>query len=565
MVQIVPRLNFREVLLMTKRILALVLSGVMILSTGCGLSSGTKDKLFGDSDVSKLVANAVTFSNYELLDEYFKSDKISQDLMDDMLGTAMYTNDSYRMTNYLFENGADPNSDMQLVWDAVYNGWYIRTMPFIHHPDFDINKKNNQGHSILYMTLGRESVGNEWTTYKIAEELINNGAEIEENFFRNNDNTGDFPYSQLLNSPKTAKMMIDKYISDGNSLGISKAIEQALSGDISSCLKTLSVDKTDISEDEISLIMIYASCYGTTDEYERLCELLESDTHAAYSYIAECGNVEMLDYFFTKEKVDLKADTDDLHYESYLDILKCAAAFGEYDVCEYLLDKQIVPLTHKYPSVLAGAILSENFELFEMLYDYIIENGDETAVDGKDKLSENMIYHIFLEVGKTTGQYDVTEYDKKIFDFFFEQGNDFSKVDISKFSNSKNNYMIKNGKKITEDDINAIIISDDKNTLQHLFDNKYDFTQSELEYAVKYSSSDIVDMFIENKILPDKECLKNSFGSSKAVVKLLIDKDVDTDIKLNSVSYWDGSVKHGDYTLKDLYEARGRKDLAELL
>ena len=66
----------REVLLMTKRILALVLSGVMILSTGCGLSSGTKDKLFGDSDVSKLVANAVTFSNYELLDEYFKSDKI---------------------------------------------------------------------------------------------------------------------------------------------------------------------------------------------------------------------------------------------------------------------------------------------------------------------------------------------------------------------------------------------------------------------------------------------------------------------------------------------------------
>ena len=59
--------------------------------------------------------------------------------------------------------------------------------------------------------------------------------------------------------------------------------------------------------------------------------------------------------------------------------------------------------------------------------------------------------------------------------------------------------MIKNGKKITEDDINAIIISDDKNTLQHLFDNKYDFTQSELEYAIKYSSSDIVDMFIENK------------------------------------------------------------------
>lgn len=54
---------------MTKRILALVLSGVMILSTGCGLSSGTKDKLFGDSDITDIVENAVKTGNFELLDE----------------------------------------------------------------------------------------------------------------------------------------------------------------------------------------------------------------------------------------------------------------------------------------------------------------------------------------------------------------------------------------------------------------------------------------------------------------------------------------------------------------
>ena len=65
---------------MTKRILALVLSGVMILSTGCGLSSGTKDKLFGDSDITDIVENAVKTGNFELLDEYFEADKISQDL-----------------------------------------------------------------------------------------------------------------------------------------------------------------------------------------------------------------------------------------------------------------------------------------------------------------------------------------------------------------------------------------------------------------------------------------------------------------------------------------------------
>ena len=168
---------------MTKRILALVLAGVMILSAGCGLSSGTKDKLFGDSDVSELVTNAVVSSNYELLDEYFEEGKISQDLMDKMLGSAMYTGDSYRMTNYLFENGADPNSAITEAWDAAYNGWYIQAMPYILNSEFDINKKNKYGHSMLYMTLDRESTGNEWTTYKIAEKLIENGAEIEEDFF----------------------------------------------------------------------------------------------------------------------------------------------------------------------------------------------------------------------------------------------------------------------------------------------------------------------------------------------------------------------------------------------
>lgn len=548
-----------------KKILALVLSGVMLLSTGCGLSSDTKDRLFGDADVSMLVQSAVQNSNYELLDEYFEADRISQALMDDMLGTAMYIDDSYRMTNYLFEKGANPNADIQTVWDAAYNGWYIQTMPFISNSDFNINKKNKYGHNILYMTLDKEGTGNEWATYKIAEELIKNGAEIEEYFFENKDETWRSAYGQLYNTPKTTKMLISKYISDGNSLNIPKAVEQALSGDISDCLQTVSDDKTDLGADEIDLIMNYASCYGTVDEYEKLSKLLNSDSASAYCYIAECGNVEMLDYFFTRENVDLNSNQSDIEYESYLDVLACAASFGEYEVCEYLLNKHIAPLSHRYPEVLANAILSDNFELFEMLYNYIIENGDEVAVENKNKLTESMLYHIFLTIGKTTGQYKINEYDKKIFNFFFEAGNDFSEVVTSKFCTSKINYLIEKGKIITEDDIKTIIKLEDEKMLQYLFEKKYEFTQNDLECAVNNSSSKIVKMFIDNKILPNDECLKNSFYSSKAVVKLLIDNGVNTDIKLDSISYWNGSMKNGDYTLKDLYEARGRDDLVELL
>ena len=61
---------------MQKRILALFLTGVLLLSMGCGLSSGTKDKLFGDSDITDIVENAVKTGNFELLYEYFEADKI---------------------------------------------------------------------------------------------------------------------------------------------------------------------------------------------------------------------------------------------------------------------------------------------------------------------------------------------------------------------------------------------------------------------------------------------------------------------------------------------------------
>lgn len=42
---------------MRKKIITLILVCVMIFTTGCGISSGTKDKLFGDSDVTNTVKN----------------------------------------------------------------------------------------------------------------------------------------------------------------------------------------------------------------------------------------------------------------------------------------------------------------------------------------------------------------------------------------------------------------------------------------------------------------------------------------------------------------------------
>ena len=72
-------------------------------------------------------------------------------------------------------------------------------------------------------------------------------------------------------------------------------------------------------------------------------------------------------------------------------------------------------------------------------------------------------------------------------------------------------------------------------------------------------------MFIDNSILPDRNILKNSCYSSKAVVKLLIDSGANTELKFDKIKAKDGSLKSGNYDLKDYWESYGRDDLAELL
>lgn len=125
---------------MTKRILALVLSGVMILSTGCGLSSGTKDILFGDSDITDIVENAVKTGNFELLDEYFEADKISQDLLNECLNVAVFVDDPYESILYLLEKGADPNND-NIIWDLAYNARAEALRALFTSDNVDLNKK----------------------------------------------------------------------------------------------------------------------------------------------------------------------------------------------------------------------------------------------------------------------------------------------------------------------------------------------------------------------------------------------------------------------------------------
>ena len=153
---------------MTKRILALVLSGVMLLSTGCGLSSHTKDKLFGDSDVTNTVESAVRTGNFELLDEYFEANKISQDLLNECLNVAVYADDPYESMLYLLGKGADPNND-NIIWDLAYSARVEAMRALLTSDDVDLTEKNEVGHDALYMAGYISGDTRKVTTHRLVE------------------------------------------------------------------------------------------------------------------------------------------------------------------------------------------------------------------------------------------------------------------------------------------------------------------------------------------------------------------------------------------------------------
>ena len=100
---------------MSKRILALVLSGVLLLSTGCGLSSKTKNRIFGDKWVTYHMTWAINNGNSDYLAQLIQENKDNEDLLNDALTMALAETLTFKnrafMVEQLLDAGADPNTE----------------------------------------------------------------------------------------------------------------------------------------------------------------------------------------------------------------------------------------------------------------------------------------------------------------------------------------------------------------------------------------------------------------------------------------------------------------------
>lgn len=538
---------------MTKRILALVLSGVMLLSTGCGLSSHTKDKLFGDSDVTNTVESAVRTGNFELLDEYFEANKNSQDLLNECLNVAVYADDPYESMLYLLGKGADPNND-NIIWDLAYNARVEAMRALLTSDDVDLTEKNEVGHDALYMALENEGGGSEYGNYQVTKLLIEASAQPYPELFANTkEHKRESPYKQLLASPYSSKFLLEKLLEAGKESGLPKACELAILGESEEAVEECSKNSNYYNEDDVTLITTFLAYWGTPEQCETVCDMYNTQIYSGMlQRVVQTNNGEMLDYIVTTNEIDL---TD--RSEAFL--LQLAAGYDNYEACKYLCDNNVYMVVNDVGEAsglyqLKSAALYDDLELFKLLYDYANSRGARIT---EEYLSESL---------GTSLSYD----NKDIIDFLSAEGYTFSAIDISNSDLESVKCFEECGKVFDGTDLINAVAGGDVDIVKYLLDKNVDVNAVGENESTPLSTAlsgkyEILKLIIENGADIPENILENAVYASKKNVKLLIDSGAKTDLKFDKIKAKDGSFKSGDYDLKDYWKAYGRDDLAELL
>lgn len=538
---------------MLKRVFAMAVCSVMVFSCGCGLSSATKNKLFGDSNVTNIVENAVSDGNFELLDEYFEDNKISQDLLNACLNTAVNADDPYESILYLLGKGADPNNE-NMIWDLAYNARVEAMRALLTSDNIDLTKKNEVGHDALYMALENEGGGSEYGNYQVTKLLIEAGAEPYPELFANyKEDTKQEPYEQLLASPYSSKFLLEKLLEAGKESGLSKACELAILGKTDEALKECTKNPNDYNEDDVVLLTTFLAYWGTPEQCETVCNMYETQIYSGMlQRVVQTNNGEMLDYIVKTNDIDL---TD--QFEAGL--LQRAANFDNYEACKYLCDNNAYMIVNDVGEAsglyqLKSAALYDDLELFKLLYDYANSRGARIT---EEYLSESLGTSLSCD-------------NKDIIDFLFAEGYTLSAIDISRSDLESVKYFEKCGKIFNGIDLINAVKGGNIEVIKYLLDKDVDvntigeYETTPLKTALK-GKYDILKLLIDNGADIPENILENAVYASKKNTKLLIDSGAKTDLKFDKIKAADGSYKSGDYDLKDYWEAYGRDDLAELL
>ena len=556
---------------MSKRILALVLAGVMILSTGCGLTSKTKNRLFGDEWVTKQMEQAIYSGNSEYLAQLIQENKENNDLLNDMLETSLGRTLSSKsrslMIKQLLDAGADPNTESStgesVLITYVYNYKECREAiaSLLTSDKIDLNKKDELGHDALFYAM---SVGNEceYYSYAIVQMLIEAGVKPTKEYFQK-DSSYLGPYGHLQNSPYSTKYLLNILLENDEESGLPLSLEYALLGDSDNAVMEIEKSDEDLDDDQKKLFAWYIMYWGTPEQFEKVSDMWELDfsKYSLLPSVAQTNNVDMLSYLISKYNIDITEED----YQP-LKSIEYAAMMGNIDVCRFLVENNCAMQVGGTPwnSTLSASMMNGDIEMFKLLYDYTIKiEGEITDDDMSNGIREVFSNRMYPEL--------FIDSDKEIIDFLFEQGFTLSGLDIEFLNYDSYKYITEKGREVKDSDLYAAMKAQDFEMFRFAIDKGADVNYKDekgttIIESAAYYGTDYVEFLINKNAMMPNDILAHTAYSSVKTVQLLMDNGANTDIEITQIpASTKGDYKSGDYDLKDYWEAYGRDDLVELL
>lgn len=581
---------------MIRRILALFLTGVLLLSTGCGLSSGTKDKLFGDSDASKIFQIALENKNVELLNEVIKEYPdydINKCEQGSSLAKALFNNGG-RATDYenitfsraMLDAGADPNvkstNGDYLLITTCDNDFYWATELLVEY-GADLEVKNDLGYSPLYLVMANFYGDSEENRIKTAKFFVDKGAAVTTDLFNIDENKDeDLRYHHIGASPVVSNYLMNILHEKGEETNMPKAMEYAISGDLDKTIEYIEKGEA-LTDKEKELVFDYASYFGMPDEFETICRLTEMQIdNVNMERIIQCGNLDMIQYLIEKCGFKLQSEKVSPSQENYL---KLAVLFGYSDIFDYLCNHNAY--NPGASVLLESALYNGNLDLFKKVYEYEAQSTDITELNEIYNLDGyylngklDFIDYLMSEKNHTFECYSFKNIDFETARYLYEKGRPLNITDLD-YAICHNDIeyiqlVLDKGADINQkcysfDYSNYVsnykeqVSQYDNFTSKHIYYENITEKNKELPTAFSYllnkCNSECIKFMIENGAEITDDILIYASEASKAVNQILFDNNANTNIDFSNVK----GVMRKDYSLEKYYRSIGRSDLLDLL
>lgn len=581
---------------MLKRVFAMAVCSVMVFSCGCGLSSGTKDKLFGDSDASKIFQIALENKNVELLNEVIKEYPdydINKCEQGSSLAKALFNNGG-RATDYenitfsraMLDAGADPNvkstNGDYLLITTCDNDFYWATELLVEY-GADLEVKNDLGYSPLYLVMANFYGDSEENRIKTAKFFVDKGAAVTTDLFNIDENKDeDLRYHHIGASPVVSNYLMNILHEKGEETNMPKAMEYAISGDLDKTIEYIEKGEA-LTDKEKELVFDYASYFGMPDEFETICRLTEMQIdNVNMERIIQCGNLDMIQYLIEKCGFKLQSEKVSPSQENYL---KLAVLFGYSDIFDYLCNHNVY--NPGASVLLESALYNGDLDLFKKVYEYEAQSTDITELNEIYNLDGyylngklDFIDYLMSEKNHTFECYSFKNIDFETARYLYEKGRPLNITDLD-YAICHNDIeyiqlVLDKGADINQkcysfDYSNYVsnyeeqVSQYDNFTSKHIYYENITEKNKELPTAFSYllnkCNSECIKFMIENGAEITDDILIYASEASKAVNQILFDNNANTNIDFSNVK----GVMRKDYSLEKYYRSIGRSDLLDLL